>query len=194
MAGDSDDRGPGTGDRGQLRAAHADREHVVGVLKTAYVRGMLDKDEFDQRVGRAFAGRTYAELDAVTGDLPADLPAAAPLAVPALAGEPDEGWLTVKRAVIISACLLIPTALATVIGFALTARFHNQALTFFPVLAFFFATAISTPLITEARHRQRSRPRPPRAPTDSGREPTGGSRPRQRRRSTGRDLTLAVAA
>ena len=79
MAAADDDKGPG---RGHLRAAHADRERAVGVLKTAFVRGMLDKDEFDERVTRAFASRTYAELAAVTADLPADLPAAPPPPAP----------------------------------------------------------------------------------------------------------------
>jgi hypothetical protein len=42
-------QGPG---RGDLRASHADREQVIGTLKTAFVQGMLAKDEFDQRVGQ----------------------------------------------------------------------------------------------------------------------------------------------
>jgi Domain of unknown function (DUF1707) len=42
------------------------------------VQGMLAKDEFDARVGQAFASRTYAELAALTADLPAMPPAAQP--------------------------------------------------------------------------------------------------------------------
>jgi hypothetical protein len=57
--------------RSHLRASHADREQVIGTLKAAFVQGMLDKDEFDLRVGQAFASRTYAELAAVTADIPA---------------------------------------------------------------------------------------------------------------------------
>jgi hypothetical protein len=57
--------------RGRLRAAHADRERVIGELKSAFVQGRLDKDEFDARVGQALASRTYAELAALTADLPA---------------------------------------------------------------------------------------------------------------------------
>jgi len=60
------------GDRGRMRAAHADRERVVEVLKAAFVQGRLDKDELDTRVGQAFASRTYAELAAVTADIPAE--------------------------------------------------------------------------------------------------------------------------
>ena len=60
----ADDRG-----RGGLRASHADRERVIGTLKAAFVQGMLAKDEFDQRVGQAFASRTCAELAPLTADL-----------------------------------------------------------------------------------------------------------------------------
>jgi hypothetical protein len=62
--------------RGHLRASHADREQVLGVLKAAFVQGRFAKDEFDLRVSQALASRTYAELAAVTGDLPAGLAAA----------------------------------------------------------------------------------------------------------------------
>ena len=55
---------------GQLRSSHADREQAVDVLKAAFVQGRLTKDEFDLRVGRVFASRTYADLDALTADLP----------------------------------------------------------------------------------------------------------------------------
>ena len=57
---------------GRLRASHADREQVIEVLKVAFVRERLAKDEFDLRVGQAFAARTHAELAAVTASLPAE--------------------------------------------------------------------------------------------------------------------------
>jgi hypothetical protein len=64
--------------RGHLRASHADREQVIGILKTAFVQGMLAKDEFDQRVDRTLAAQTYRDLAALTADLPAGLTAARP--------------------------------------------------------------------------------------------------------------------
>jgi hypothetical protein len=73
---------------GCLRASHAGREQVIGVLKAAFVQGRLGKDEFDLRVGQAFASRTYAELAAVTADLPAGLAAAQPPPAAWAAGEP----------------------------------------------------------------------------------------------------------
>ena len=66
------------GNGGRLRASHADREQVIGTLKAAFVLGMLDKGEFDLRVGQTFASRTYADLAVVTADIPAGLAAAQP--------------------------------------------------------------------------------------------------------------------
>jgi DUF1707 SHOCT-like domain len=69
--------------RGRLRASHADREHVVGMLKAAFVEGRLTKDEFDLRVGQTLTSRTYTELAALTADLPPELIAAPPQRKPA---------------------------------------------------------------------------------------------------------------
>lgn len=190
MTGANNDRSLERGDRGPLRAAHADREHTIGVLKTAFVRGLLGKDEFDQRVSLTLTSRTYAELAAVTAGLPPEVPAARSVPVPA----PDQGWLTVKRAVIISACLLVPTALAVGIGAPLVDRYDNQGFIFFPLLAFFFATIISAPLIAEARYRQRSRSRRPQAPAAGAGRQVAGESPARRRGSPGRGLTFAVTA
>jgi len=60
----------GTGKAGRMRASHADREQAIEALKVAFVQGRLDKHEFDARVGRVFASRTYLELTAVTADIP----------------------------------------------------------------------------------------------------------------------------
>jgi Domain of unknown function (DUF1707) len=54
---------------GHLRASQADRERVIGTLKSAFVQGRLTRDEFDARIGQALASRTYAELAAVTADI-----------------------------------------------------------------------------------------------------------------------------
>jgi hypothetical protein len=73
VAGPGDEIAAGAGGRGRLRASHADREQVIDVLKAAFVHGQLDRDEFDLRVGRALASRTYADLAALTADVPARL-------------------------------------------------------------------------------------------------------------------------
>ena len=62
--------------RQRLRASHADRERVIDVLEVAFVQGRLTKDELDTRIGQAFAAKTYADLAAVTADLPPTPPAA----------------------------------------------------------------------------------------------------------------------
>jgi DUF1707 SHOCT-like domain len=48
---------------------------AIGTLKAAFVQGRLTKDELDERVGRALVPLTYAELAALTGDLPDGLTA-----------------------------------------------------------------------------------------------------------------------
>ena len=78
MGGPGNEMAAGAGDRGHLRASHADREQVISTLKAAFVQGMLAKDEFDLRVGQTFVARTCAELAAVTADLPAGLTAVRP--------------------------------------------------------------------------------------------------------------------
>ena len=45
------------------------------MLKAAFVQGRMRKDEFDARVDQTFASRTYAELAAITADIPAGIPA-----------------------------------------------------------------------------------------------------------------------
>ena len=71
----------GTAGRGPMRASHADREQVIEALKDAFVHGQLNRDELDARAGQALAARTYAELAAVTADIPpAPAPAASDLA------------------------------------------------------------------------------------------------------------------
>ena len=47
-------------------ASDADREAVVDVLKTAFVHGLLTRDELGTRTGQALTARTYAELAGIT--------------------------------------------------------------------------------------------------------------------------------
>src|SRR5215469_1761991 len=55
----------------ELRASHADRDQVVELLRVAAGDGRLSPEELDERLERALTARTYAELAALTGDLPA---------------------------------------------------------------------------------------------------------------------------
>jgi Domain of unknown function (DUF1707)/Domain of unknown function (DUF4190) len=54
-----------------MRAASAERERAVDVLKAGFAEGRLTQDEYNDRMGRAYAARTYGELTALTADLPA---------------------------------------------------------------------------------------------------------------------------
>ena len=73
-----------------MRASSADRERAVDVLKAGFTEGRLTQDEYNDRMGRAYAARTYGDLAALTADLPAGpLPAAWP--VPAYQPPPPSG-------------------------------------------------------------------------------------------------------
>jgi hypothetical protein len=67
---------------GQLRASHQDRDRVVEVLRVAAGDGRLTAEELDERLEVALTARTYAELAALTADLPAGAGPAAAVAVP----------------------------------------------------------------------------------------------------------------
>jgi uncharacterized membrane protein len=53
-----------------MRAASADRERAVDVLKAGFAEGRLTQEEYNDRMGRAYASRTYGELAELTADLP----------------------------------------------------------------------------------------------------------------------------
>src|ERR671922_2648061 len=121
--------------RGQLRAASADREHVVTVLKTAFVQGRLTKDELETRVGRALASRTYAELATLTADIPAGSAAGGPAAVSSAAARPPgtPARTMVKAAGRAGICMLAAVALAE--GAALTGNYLLVVAAFFAIIA-----------------------------------------------------------
>jgi hypothetical protein len=97
-----------------LRASHADREQVIVVLKAAYVQGRLAKDELDTRVGQAFASRTYAQLAALTADLPAGLADNRPPRQPARApARPALSKVIAGAALVIPPAALLPPAFLT---------------------------------------------------------------------------------
>jgi hypothetical protein len=54
-----------------LRAADADRTAVAEILGRHMSAGRLTMDEYDERLARAYAAKTYGELDQITADLPA---------------------------------------------------------------------------------------------------------------------------
>jgi hypothetical protein len=71
MDRDPDDR------RASLRASDADREQFVAALHQHHADGRLTADELAERTERAYAARTFGDLDALATDLP-PLPPPAP--------------------------------------------------------------------------------------------------------------------
>ena len=57
--------------RDEMRAADADRQVVADRLRVALEEGRLDLHEYDERLGRAYAAKTYGDLDRLLADLPA---------------------------------------------------------------------------------------------------------------------------
>lgn len=82
-----------------LRASDADRAAVADVLGQHMSSGRLTVAEYDDRLARAYASRTYGELIELTADLPAAHPGptAAPEAASAVRPAPvrrrrPRGW------------------------------------------------------------------------------------------------------
>jgi hypothetical protein len=143
--------GGGTVGHGGLRASDADRDQAVERLKTAFVHGMLARDEFDQRIGLALRSRTRADLAALTADIPADaagtsLPVTRPrprrnpsikagaaiVAVPILAGGilagASDGPLAAAVIIVFSLLLVgIPTAIVVAVVRAILLAEARQA-------------------------------------------------------------------
>jgi hypothetical protein len=102
------------GGRGRLRASHADREQVIDMLKAAFVQGRLAKGELDARLSQTFASRTYAELAALTADLPAGLAGTRPPRQPARApARPAMSKVIAGAALLIPPAALLPPAFLT---------------------------------------------------------------------------------
>ncbi len=144
--------------RGHLRTSHADREHVIAVLKTAFVQDRLTKDEFDHLVGQVLASRTYTELAALTAEIPAVPPTAVPPAQP--------GSRTLAIAARRSGvCALITVALVE--GAALGDSF---ALLCLAVFSFIATVAFLGYGFVDAREERRSRAQlpPAQAPSHDG--------------------------
>lgn len=61
---------PVPADPRQLRAADSDRDRTAEVLRQAAAEGRISFEELDERISLAYAARTFADLQALTSDLP----------------------------------------------------------------------------------------------------------------------------
>jgi len=119
--------------RGGFLASDADRERVVDALKTAFVHGLLTKDELGRRTGQALTARTYAELAVITTGL-----TARPAESRAAVGTPRKR--VSKKVVAWSACgIILPPALV-----AAFFTFYGGFLVMF--LLTFLGTVLSSPI------------------------------------------------
>ncbi|WP_230993302.1 DUF1707 SHOCT-like domain-containing protein [Streptomyces endocoffeicus] len=69
-AGSSQGASPDLPDPAGMRASDAERERIAEVLREAVAEGRLDMEEFDERLGAAYAARTHGELEPLVRDLP----------------------------------------------------------------------------------------------------------------------------
>ncbi len=154
-SGPGDEMAAGAAGRGRLRASHADREQVIGTLKAAFVQGRLTKDELDARVGQTLASRTYADLAAVTADLPAGLARTQPVRQPARA----KARLPASVAVI-----LCPAGIFAQAGLVHAVLIGNERLVMAFILPAFIslvAWMVAGVMMVDSWHHKRSRGLPP---------------------------------
>jgi Domain of unknown function (DUF1707) len=160
VTGPGNQMAPGERGRGHLRAGHVDREQVIEVLKAAFVQGRLSKDEFDLRVGRALASRTYAELIPITADIPAGVATVQPSRTPVSRARPGKPVDKIRVAAWGASAAVALTALGIVA--AIAANVHGLFYLF--AVAFIVTSGLAYAFVVEAWKQQRSRRRLPQGP------------------------------
>jgi hypothetical protein len=166
---------------GYLRASHVDREHVIDVLKAAFVQGMLTKAELDARVGQAFASRTHGDLAAITADLPAGLTGTPPPRKPA----PAQGAPPVSKPLLWTAVAIMLAGIVSVVA-AVPAQ--NFLLLPMGVLAILIAAPVAGTLMLDSWRENRTGGQLPPRPAQSGQ-----TLERERDGGPGNDLILCQA-
>ncbi len=179
MAGPGDEIAAGTGSHSHLRASRADREQVIDVLKAAFVQERLTKDEFDLRVGQALASRTYAELAALTADIPAGLIGDQPPRTPVKVQARPPMSNAAKAAI----CVAIAVAVTAV----MTLVYGGVALLLF-VPFYSMALVVAGVQVLASRHEKRSRGQLPPRRAQRGQALEG-----EQDAGTGDDLMLSEA-
>jgi uncharacterized protein DUF1707 len=74
-----------------MRAGDSDRQAVVDQLKKALDEGRLDLSEYDERLQRTYAAKTYEDLDGLLDDLPGTVPVRHSQVQPAATPPPPVG-------------------------------------------------------------------------------------------------------
>jgi len=190
MSGPAGEMAGCAADRGRLRASHADRNRVVDVLKAAFIEGRLTKDELDARLSQTLAARTYAELAALTADIPPGTKLAR-LPRPDGGPAPQPAHWVAHRAIKSGALTIGGLALAvSVLGIVAGNPAIGVVLAVFIVILAAVASALvgslvgATLMIESRRRRKRSRGQSPTRPgpgasgdQESQRPPSAGPFP-----------------
>jgi hypothetical protein len=114
--------------RDEMRAADADRQAVADQLRSALEEGRLDLHEYDERVQRAYAAKTYGDLKGLLSDLPAaTVPAQRIAATRATAGHVNRRWLARTWSG------YVPVVLITTVIWLIASIAANDLLYFWPV-------------------------------------------------------------
>jgi hypothetical protein len=154
--------------RARLRTSHADRDQAIDQLKAAFVHGRLTKDELVARMAQAFSARTYADLAALTADLPAEPAAAKPPTqpVPAQPGRALHPSIKVGAGVLVL-MMAVWTILAILLGLSGAAFVVAPLIVI--VLGVPAATAVAIPILVllKLEARRRTRPRGQLPPSQS---------------------------
>ena len=147
-------------DHSSLRASDADRERVATLLRDHCAAGRLSFDELDERLGQAYAGRTYRDLLVLMTDLPR-------AGMPAVGAHPAQRPSSGRAAGAIfvwalAAMMLVPAVFAVVGAIAMAA----VAMTLTGLLLAAPFVLVAAMLVWTIR-RQAGRLGPPRRPRGS---------------------------
>jgi len=167
MADPGNEMTPAVAGLGHLRASHADRGRVIGILKAAFVQGRLTKEEFDERVSQAFHSRTYADLAALTADLPVGLISAAPPRGPV----PAQATPPVSKSLLWCSCAITLAAMVVVVVGIPTA---NVVVLTIGVLGILIAAPVAGMLILDQWHENHPGGQLPPRPAERGQAPAAG--------------------
>ena len=117
-----------------MRAGDGDRQAVEAQLKTALDEGRLDLAEYDERLQKTYAAKTYADLDGLLDDLPGTVPVQQSQVQPhAAAAAPAPATPSAARGV---AGWVLPYAglfLVCVVIWGITSLSSHEFLYFWPV-------------------------------------------------------------
>jgi len=184
--------GDGAAGQGGLRASDTDRDQAVERLKTAFVHGMLARDEFDQRVGLALASRTRADLAALTADIPAEAAGTSLL----VTRDRRRRNPSVKAG---AAIVAVPILASGIVAGAYDGPLAAAVFIVFSLLVVGIPTAIVVTvvraiLLAEARQARRSGGQPPSAGCDGSQRTAPSAEPGRRRRGQARrPSSLAIS-